>query len=148
MKIYNLHLNSFSGCWRTSFFHSSLKRKSKICSCVDCCCNGQEKLWLKTFHSIFTQWMRNYGTKCHKYIYWLPMLANFLNMHHKKLWVKTNYSSWSIIFPQKIAIIGATIQKETLKKSSRPMIDKMSYKGELIQFELRESISTQTNAHH
>ena len=45
-------------------------------------------------------------------------------------------------------IIGETIQKETLRKSSRPMIEKMSWKGELIQFELRERISTQTNAHH
>ena len=33
-------------------------------------------------------------------------------------------------------------------QSSRPMTDKLSWKGELIQFELRESISTQTNAHH
>ena len=84
----------------------------------------------------------------HKYIDWIPMPAIFSTMHHRKLWVKTNCSSWSIIFLQKEVIIGATIQKETLKKSSRPMIDKMSYKGELIQFELRESISTQTNVHH
>ena len=27
-------------------------------------------------------------------------------------------------------------------------IEKIVWKGELIQFELRESISTQTNAHH
>ena len=59
-----------------------------------------------------------------------------------------NYTASSFIFLQKIVIIGATIQKETLRKSSRPMIEKMSSKGELIQFELRESISTQTNAHH
>ena len=45
-------------------------------------------------------------------------------------------------------IIGETIQKETLGKFSRPMIEKMSWKGELIQFELCESISTQKNAHH
>ena len=45
-------------------------------------------------------------------------------------------------------IIGATIQKETLRPPSRPMIDKLSWKGELIQFELCERISTQTNSHH
>ena len=45
-------------------------------------------------------------------------------------------------------IIGETIQKETLRKSSRPMIDKLSWKGEIIQFELCEIISTQTNSHH
>ena len=70
------------------------------------------------------------------------MPAIFSNMHHRKLWVKTNYSTWSIFFLQKIVIIGETIQKETLMQSSRPMINKMSWKGELIQFELRESIST------
>ena len=45
-------------------------------------------------------------------------------------------------------IIGETIQKETLRKSSIPMIENMLWKGELIQFDLRESISTQKNAHH
>ena len=45
-------------------------------------------------------------------------------------------------------IIGETIQKETPRQSSRPMIEKMSWKSELIQFELCESISSQTNAHH
>ena len=108
----------------------------------------KKKLWLKTFHTIFTQWMRNYGTKCYKYIDWLPMPAIFSNMHQKKIWFKTNDSAWPIIFLQKIVIIGATIQKATLRQSSKPMIDKLSWKGELIQFELRESISTQTNAHH
>ena len=105
------------------------------------------KLWLKTFHPIFTQWMSNYGTKCHKYIDWLPIAA-ISQIFITKLWVKPNCYTWSIIFLQKIVIIGATIQKETLKKSSRPMIEKMSGKGELIQFELHESISTQTNAHY
>ena len=108
----------------------------------------KKKLWLKTFHSIFTQWMRNYGKKCHKYIDWLPMPAIFSNMHHKKLWVKTNDSAWPIIFLQKIVIVGATIQKATLRQSSRPMIDNISWKGKIIHFELRESISTQTNSHH
>ena len=108
----------------------------------------KKKLWLNTFHSIFTQWMSNYGTQCPKYIDWIHMLAIFSNMHHMNLWFKTNCSAWSIIFLQKIVIIGATIQKATLRQSSRPMIDKLSWKGELIQFELHESISTQPNAHH
>ena len=45
-------------------------------------------------------------------------------------------------------MIGETIQNETLRKSSRPMIEKMSWKGEPIQSELHERISNQTNAHH
>ena len=108
----------------------------------------KKKLWLKTFHPILTQWMSNCGTKCHNYIDCLPITVIFSNMHHMKLWVKMSDSAWPIIFLQKIVIIGVTIQKETLRKYSRPMIEKMSWKGELIQFELHESISNQTNSHH